>query len=131
MLGKRLKTLSRNIATAVVILVIACGSWFGLKKIKCRQRGAVFARRVESIRQDAHGRLKIGTKKPDISQFFLEYGIPFEILDSEAIGTLRTSGCAPLGCGTDSAIIGVRVKLNAAGTVTNEPTVVGMYTDCL
>jgi len=116
---------------AVVIVGIACGSSFGLKKIKCRQRGAVFARRVESVKHDANERLKIGTKKADVSQFFVENGIPFEILESEAIGTLRTSGCAPLGCGTDSAIIGVRVKLDAAGTVTTEPTVVGMYTDCL
>ncbi len=126
-----MKTLRKKIAIAAVIFAFAGGSWFGLKKIWCKQRGAVFARRVESIRQDAHERLKIGTKKPDISQFFVEHGIPFEILESEAIGTLRTSGCAPLGCGTDSAIIGVRVKLDAAGTVTTEPTVVGMYTDCL
>jgi hypothetical protein len=125
------KTLRKEIAIAAIILVFAGGSWFGLKKIRCKQRGAVFARRVESIRQDAHERLKIGTKKLDISQFFVEHGIPFEILESEAIATLRTSGCAPLGCGTDSAIIGVRVKLDAAGTVTGEPTVVGMYTDCL
>jgi len=125
------KTLSLNIAIAVVIVVIACGSWFGLKKIKCRQRGAVLARRVESIKQDAHERLKIGTKRDDVSRFFVEHAIPFEILDSEAIGTLRTSGCAPLGCGTDSALIGVRVKLDRDGTVTHEPTVVDMYTDCL
>jgi len=125
------KTLSLNIAIAVVIVVIACGSWFGLKKIKCRQRGAVLARRVESIKQDAHERLKIGTKRDDVSRFFVEHAIPFEILDSEAIGTLRTSGCAPLGCGTDSALIGVRVKLDRDGTVAHEPTVADMYTDCL
>jgi hypothetical protein len=47
------------------------------------------------------------------------------------IGTLYTSGCGPLGCGTDSALIGVRVKLDSAGAVAEKPTVVGMYTDCL
>jgi len=131
MLGKHVKGLSRNIVIAVVIVGIACGSWFGLKKIKCRQRGAVFARRVKSIKHDANERLKIGTKKADVSQFLVENGIPFEILESEAIGTLRTSGCAPLGCGTDSALIGVRVKLDKAGAVADAPKVVGMYTDCL
>jgi hypothetical protein len=30
-----------------------------------------------------------------------------------------------------ASIIGVRVKLDGAGTVTGEPKVVGMYTDCL
>lgn len=131
MVGKRVKTLKRKTAIAAAILVVAGGTWFALKKIKCKRHGAVFARRVESIEHDARERLKIGTKNADVSRFFVEQGIPFEILESEAIGTLRTSGCAPLGCGTDSAIIGVRVKLDGAGTVTGEPKVVGMYTDCL
>jgi hypothetical protein len=66
----------------------------------------VFARRVESIEHDAHERLKIGTKKGDVSRFFAENRIPFTIVEFEAIGTLQTSGCAPLGCGADSALIG-------------------------
>jgi hypothetical protein len=36
-----------------------------------------------------------------------------------------------LGCGTDEALIGVRVKVDAEGTVTGEPKVVDMYTNCL
>jgi len=36
-----------------------------------------------------------------------------------------------LGCGTDDALIGVRVKVDADGTVTGEPEVVDMYTNCL
>jgi hypothetical protein len=91
----------------------------------------VFARRVETIKQDAHERLKIGTKKADVSRFFAQHGIPFTIVDSQAIGTLRTSGCAPLGCGTDAALIGIRVKLDPVGTVTEEAITVGLYTDCL
>jgi hypothetical protein len=86
---------------------------------------------VESIKQDAH-QLKIGTKRGDVSRFFAEHGIPFTVAYSEAIGTLQTSGCAPFGCGADSALIGVRVKLDGASAVTTEePTVVGMYTDYL
>ena len=125
----------RNIITAAAIVVIASVSWFGLKQYRsqraCKERGAEFARRVKSIERDAHERLKIGTNRDDVSRFFSEHDIPFTIVDSEAIGTLQTSGCAPFGCGTDSALIGVRVKLDRTGTVTGQPTVVDLYTDCL
>jgi hypothetical protein len=129
------KSLRRSITIGFAIVVTAGLGWFGLKQyrslIACKERGAVFARRVKSIEQDAHERLKIGTKRDDVSRFFAEHGIPFTIVESEAIGTLQTSGCAPFGCGTDSALIGVRVKLDRTGTVTGEPTVVDLYTDCL
>jgi hypothetical protein len=54
-----------------------------------------------------------------------EHKITFEVVTwpykdggYEAIGTLYTiGGCAPLGCGTDRALIGVRVKVDAVGTV--------------
>jgi hypothetical protein len=121
----------RSIIIAAVILVIAGASWFGFKQIDCKRRNAAFARRIESIKQDAHERLKIGTKRNDVSRFFTEHGIPFTVVESQAIGTLQTSGCAPFGCGTDSALIGVRVKLDQSGTVAGESTVVDLYTDCL
>jgi hypothetical protein len=129
------KTLRRGITIAAAIVVVAGVSWFGLKQylshIACKERSAVLARRLESIKQDAREQLKIGTKRDDVSRFFAEHGIPFTIVESQAIGTLLTSGCAPLGCGTDSALIGVRVKLDRTGTVAGEPTVLDMYTDCL
>ncbi|HEY2119083.1 MAG TPA: hypothetical protein VGH37_07860 [Candidatus Acidoferrum sp.] len=87
--------------------------------------------RVESIKHDANETLLVGAKTGDVSRFFAEHGIPFEVVESEAIGTLYTEGCGPLGCGTDRALIGVRVKLDSAGGVTEKPEVVGMYTDCL
>jgi hypothetical protein len=80
----------------------------------------VFARQVENIKEDAHERLKIGTKKADVARFFAELSIPLTISESEARGTLWTSGCAPFGCGSDPA-----------SAVTEEPTVIGIYTDCL
>lgn len=52
-------------------------------------------RRLESIKQDAPRRLKIGTKKDDVSRIFPEHGMSFGILHSEAIGALFTSRCAP------------------------------------
>jgi len=129
------KTLKRRTTITSSIVVVAAVSWFALKlyrdQIACNKRSAAFARRVESIEHDANEKLSIGTKSGDVSRFFEEHGIPLQIVESEAIGTLYTSGCGPLGCGTDSALIGVRVKLDSAGAVTEKPTVVGMYTNCL
>jgi hypothetical protein len=121
------------IATAAALGLFAGASCFALKHRSgsCKQRDAAFDRRVESIKQDAHEQLKIGTKKDEVSRFFTEHGIPFTIAVSVVTGVLYTSGCSPLGCGTDSALIGVRVTVDRTGTVTAEPTVVGMYTDCL
>ena len=87
--------------------------------------------RVESIKHDANEKLSIGTKSGDVTRFFAEHGIPLQIAESEATGTLYTLGCGPLGCGTDSALIGVRVKLDSAGAVAEEAEVVALYTDCM
>jgi hypothetical protein len=120
----------RPVALAAIV-VIAGVSWFGLREYHCKLRGAAFARQVGSIKRDAAEELKIGTKKTEVVQFFAEHSIPFAVLESEALGSLRTSGCAPLGCGTDTALIGVQVKLDGAGTVTEDPRVFGIYQDCL
>jgi len=114
-----------------VIVVVAGLALLGLKEYRCKLRGAAFARQVESLKRDAAKELKIGSNKNDVARFFTEHKIPFAILESEAYGSLRTPGCAPLGCGTDAAFIGVRVKLDEAGTVTEVPKVFGMYQDCL
>jgi hypothetical protein len=132
------KTLKRTTTIVAAIVVIVGVSWFALKRIDCERRNAAFARKIEAIKQDAHEQLKVGTRKAEVSRFFAEHNIPFTIVSpeafgtSQAIGTLYTSGgCAPLGCGTDNALIGVRVNLDGTGTVTGEPTVIDMYTDCL
>jgi len=127
----------RTVAIVVVLVVIAGASWFGLRQYNCQRRNAAFGRQVETIRQDAHEQPKPGKKKSDVARFFAEHNIPFSIVGSEAfgtpeaIGTLSTSGCAPFGCGSDAGVINVRVKLDEAGAVTEEPKVVGIYTDCL
>jgi len=129
------KTLKRRTAITFSIVIIAALSWFALKlcrdQIACNKRGAAFAQRVKAIEHDADEKLSIGAKSGDVSRFFAEHGIPVEIVESEAIGTFFTVGCGPLGCGTDSALIGVRVKLDSAGAVAEKPKVVGMYTNCL
>jgi hypothetical protein len=129
------RPLKRRVTITASIVVLAVVSWFAVKlcrdQIACNKRSAAFSLRVESIEHDANEQLSIGTKSGEVARFFAEHGIPFQIVQSEATGTLYTSGCGPLGCGTDSALIGVRVKLDSAGAVTEKPTVVGMYTDCL
>jgi hypothetical protein len=131
------KVVTSRIAIAAAIVLVAGIGWFGLKQYRCKQRNAAFLRRIKFIKQDAHKQLKVGTKKDDVARFYTEHEIPFEVArfkdkDSEVIGTLYTiGGCAPLGCGTDNALIGVRVKVDAEGTVIGEPEVVDMYTDCL
>ena len=138
-----MKKSSRGIAIVAAIIVIAGVSWLGLKKyrtraeqrkqaIDCEHRNAEFAKRVDGIKQDAHKQLKIGTKNAEVSAFFAEHGIPVSFTWSEAIGTLHTSGgCVPLGCGSNSALIGVSVKLDGTGSVAAEPTVVAIYDNCV
>jgi hypothetical protein len=138
------------ISTAAIVGI----GWFGLKAYKnqianernsvvyekqaaiaknesCKKREVDYEKQIKNIETDAYNQLKIGTKKADVAKFFSVHRIPFDFFESEAHGTLSTSGCAPIGCGTDSALIGVSVKLSQAGTVTEEPKVVALYTDCL
>ena len=74
-------SLKRRLTVAAPIIVMAGVGWFGLKlyrgQVDCNHRAAVFARRVESIKRDAHEQLTIGTKKADVTRFFAEHGIPF------------------------------------------------------
>ena len=127
-----MSTVGRNrVAIAAAIVAIAGVSWFGLRQYNCQQRHAAFGRQVEIIKHDAHAQLKLGTKKADVARFFTEHNIPFAISESLASGFIETSGCAPFGCGSDAALINVRVKLDEAGAVTEEPAVVGIYTNCL
>jgi hypothetical protein len=71
------KTLRRNTAIVVAIVVIAGVSWFALKRIDCERRNAAFARKIKAIKQDAHEQLKIGTKKAEVARFFAEHSISF------------------------------------------------------
>jgi hypothetical protein len=136
------KPLSWSISVAVAL--VFAGSGCAGMKLHCRQRNADVTRRIESITQDAHEQLKLGTKKADVARFYTQHKIPFEVVSwpfkdgesevtgTEAIGTLYTSGgCPPFGCGSDRLLIGVRVRVDADGTVIGEPEVVSMYTDCV
>jgi hypothetical protein len=97
----------------------------------CKQRGAAYQSRVEKLRNDARQSLKVGTKKEDVLRFFAENGIPASLLADEISGTIYTTGCAPSGCGSDDALLGLRVKVDRAGTTISEPLIGAIYTNCL
>lgn len=120
----------RRFVPAVVVLLVMV-TWFGIREYRCKVRGAVLARQVESIKRDAAREIRVGTSKAEVGHFFEQHNIPFDFLETEAYGSLRTVGCAPFGCSTDRAFISVHVKLDATGTVTEDPRVVGGYQDCL
>jgi len=131
----KVNPLKRRAAIASSIVVMAGLGLLALKlgtaQIACNRHGAAYALRIKAIEHDANQELSIGTSSVDVSRFFAGHGIPLDVVESEAIGTIYTEGCGPVGCGTDRALIGVRVKLDSTGAVTEKPEVVGMYTDCL
>ncbi|HWY43500.1 MAG TPA: hypothetical protein VNX66_08385 [Candidatus Sulfotelmatobacter sp.] len=126
-----MSTFNRRWSLAAVVVLTAGAIWFAVREYRCKVRGSVFARQVESIEQDASKELKIGADEAVVARFFRNHGIPFSIVDAQAYGALRTSGCAPFGCGTDIAFIMVQVKLDTVGAVAEAPKVTGMYKDCL
>lgn len=97
----------------------------------CRQRGSVLASRYETLKRDAHTKLRIGTPREDVVRFFKEEGLPISFLRDEYAGTIYLNGCAPPGCGSDAALIGLRVKVDGDGAVAGEPDIGSIYTDCL
>ena len=124
-------------ACAVTLLVIAYlqYSWafYRHQSAACRARGKAYEQRVEKLKTDAREKLRIGTRKEDVIQFFHENGLPvsFDKRLSEYEGTIFTKGCAPAGCGSDDALLGLRVRVGSSGTVVAEPVVGALYTNCL
>jgi hypothetical protein len=116
---------------ALVLMVNLGGCLYRYHDAACKQRGGAYSARVETLKREAHEKLKVGTKKDAVIRFFIENGIPVTFSRDEASGTIHTSGCAPSGCGSDAALIGFRVKVNEEGSVIAEPVVGAIYTDCL
>jgi hypothetical protein len=91
---------------------------------------------VEQLRRDAHEQLKIGTKQDVVRQFFETHGLAFDVSShadhQEAIGTVYVQGgCAPRGCGSEDALIGLRVELGLDGSLVTEPVIGSQFTNCL
>jgi hypothetical protein len=127
----------RNVLLAIVGLLVVIGGslfWIGirqhLRKEACKQRGAALNARVELLRQQANAQLQIGSRKNSVVRFLTEKGFHVDVIGSDIEGTEFTNGCAPLGCGTDDAIIGIRVSVGRDGTLVSEPVVISMYTSC-
>jgi len=117
----------------LLAMLIGCDGcvFYRYHSAACKQRGAAYRARVEKLRTDAQQNLKIGTKKEDVIRFFSENGIPLTFAGDEATGTIYTTGCAPSGCGSDDALLGLRVQVDKVGTVISEPVVGAIYTNCL
>jgi hypothetical protein len=125
----------RPVPASVVFLLasvlVSCFSFHRYQDATCKQRGAAYATRVERLKRDAHEQLSIGTEKDAVIRFFKENGMPVTFVGGEATGTIATTGCAPAGCGSDDALLGLRVKVDDNGTVIAEPIVGALYTNCL
>jgi hypothetical protein len=124
----------------LAIALICVLGWLGLDRYRswtaCKRREAEFDHRADVLERDADQRLGIGTKKSEVIQFFAEHGLPIEFLEIGtqfvATGQVYTTGCAPaFACGSDRALLGLRVEVDPQGTVKSKPQVVPMYTDCL
>lgn len=118
-------------ALVIVLLISSVDCLYRYRNATCKQRGAAYSARVEKLKRAAREQLKIGTKKDVVVRFFAENSIPVTFSRDEASGTIQTSGCAPSGCGSDAALLGLRVKVDEVGTVIAEPVVGAIYTDCL
>jgi len=136
------KLISASVMLALIPPLVSCGGcvFYRYHSTACKQRGAAYEARVEKLKKDAHERLKIGTKREDVVRFFAENGLPISFSQVtygesktvyEASGTIYTTGCAPSGCGSDDALLGLRVKVDKEGTVISEPVIGALYTNCL
>jgi hypothetical protein len=132
---KSVNLTKRHIIILGVLLVVASAIWFGLKEyrehLRCATRNATFREQLEKLKNDAHDQLRIGTNKAQVVRFFEEHQMRVTFGRGEASGDFKAIGCAPFGCGADTAIVGVSVAVDSQGAVSGEPHVSGIYTDCL
>jgi hypothetical protein len=152
-------TLRRKLGIATIaLLAIGAVCWFTVEDFRsfaylalrgaylvvhpvpahCKKRAADLQAKVELMKRDAKNSLRAGAKKDDVSHFFASENIPLTVnqvgQDREAAGTVYLKGlaeCENIACGDDSALIGVRVKVDIDGTVLSDPVVTGIYTNCL
>lgn len=120
----------------MLLLILVVGSltgyfWWHHERSECKKRGNAYDTRVEDLKRKAHQQLQIGTEKSQVIKFFQANGIPISFIEGEATGTIYTTGCSPFGCGTDEALLGLRVKVDGKGTVISEPQIGALYTNCL
>jgi hypothetical protein len=117
----------------VVGYVLFRWMFYRYQSADCKKRGEAIRTRVETLKHDARTALRIGTRREDVIRFFRDNGLPvsFDTVTSQYEGTIHTKGCAPAGCGSDDALLGLRIKVDSTGSVSGEPHVGAMYTNCL
>jgi hypothetical protein len=121
-----------SVATFLALVLVNCfPPFYRYQTQACKQREAARVARVDKLKRDAHEHLGIGVQRDAVVRFFAEQGFPLTFVGNDVTGTINTTGCAPAACGSDNALIGLRVELDSAGAVTSEPVVVSLYTDCL
>jgi hypothetical protein len=126
-----------GICTLVTLAILAWGYWqFGwmfyrYHSAACKQRGEAYSLRIENLKRDARERLRVGTPKEEVIRFYKENGLPISLYGDEYEGTITIDGCAPAGCGSDAAFLGLHVKADSTGAVASEPKVGAFYTNCL
>jgi len=120
------------ISILALMLSMSCaGCLYRYHNAACTQRGTALQARVERLKRDAHEQLPIGTKKDAVKHFFQANEIPVIFDGDEATGIFHAQGCAPSGCGSDSAEVRIGVGVDSNGTVVAEPVIRSMYADCL
>jgi hypothetical protein len=126
---------NRNKIIPAGLIITAFVVWIGVKQyrnhVRCAARNAAFRQQVEKLKNDARDQLRIGTPKDQIVRFFEHHAMRLTFDRGGASGTFQTTGCPPFGCGADTAMVGVSVIIDSRGTVSGEPHVWGIYTDCL
>src|SRR5215475_14391037 len=129
--------MKRRLSRIVVVLAFSgwlltsSGCLYRHHNAACKQRAAALSATIETLKQQAHDALKIGTKKEAVTRFFTEQGLPVAFDHGYASGAVGIVGCAPSGCGSDNGLLGVTVKVDQDGTVIADPVVSAMYTNCL
>jgi len=137
--------LASTVAAALVVGAGATSYWIFFSGIRyrmpkrCEVRLAARLANEERIKHDAHDGLRIGATQENVISFFSANHLSISLVrvdgGQEAEGTISTSGdyeCHPVtGCGSDSSIFQVRVKLDEAGTVISAPVFSDGYQDCL
>ena len=130
----------RYLIFSVVIVVVVLGAvlypigsyWYEHSSRACKERNRALGAREQTIKRQLWSEVPIGSTRSDAERFIKKLGVDPEFDEelSTIRGTIYTSGCGPVGCGSGAAIIGITVELDASQRVVKRD-VISMYTDCV
>jgi hypothetical protein len=132
MLRMNRKLPSATVALVFLLLIDSIGCFRNHRSVNCMRDGDASNLKVETLKREAHERLKIATKKDAVIRFFADSTIPVTFDRKEASGSIYIVGaCAPKGCGTNRVLLGLRIGVDEAGTVVSDPVIVAFFADCV